>query len=149
MFSVPLPPAAPKALKIPQVEELPWYTKFGKNDKVKVVRTLKKFKFALHAEGNIDKIVKDGKVHFCVKLDDPKLQEKTRGMNGTPMYSWHNNGAWLRCQLSHIELVRSSVSAGAAAMAVGAVSHVPAAAAHVAASEAAGAAAASGKKRKR
>tara|TARA_Y100000389_G_scaffold189299_1_gene212875 strand:+ start:92 stop:1582 length:1491 start_codon:yes stop_codon:yes gene_type:complete len=127
-----LPPApapkqapAPMPRAIPQATEITCHQQFRVHGRVKVVNTWRKYEFALNAVGTIEKIVKDGKVHFFVALDDASMRELVRIVNKPPLMSWHTNQSWLRCQLCHLE----KVSAPAAA-----VSSAAPAAAHAATS---------------
>ena len=95
IFAVPLPRAA-------RVKELKVHMGFRQGDSVKVVQTLKHFPFCLGAIGRIDKIVKDGHVHFCVELEDPALRERLKLLN-RPVYEWHTDLAMMRCRISHIQ----------------------------------------------
>lgn len=78
---------------------------FKQGDAVKIVQTLKPFVFCRGGGGRIEKIMKDGHVHFCVALDSPELQERVRLRNKNRVYEWHTELAWLRCRVSHIETV--------------------------------------------
>lgn len=114
-FAVPPPAPAPKPKPraIPQAMEIPCHHHFNKHGRVKIVKTWHKYEFALDAVGTIEKIVKDGKVHFFVALDDARLRELVCILNKTPLMSWHTNPAWLRCQLCHLEPVSAPAAAHA------------------------------------
>ena len=99
VFAVPLP--APK----PQFEELQCHMNYKMGDMVKVVKTFKHYTFCRGAVGHIRKIVKDGRVHFCVELEAADLQKLTKRANKKPVYSWQSDLSWLRCQIGHIEPV--------------------------------------------
>jgi hypothetical protein len=100
IFAVPLPATLPPT----RVQELKVHMGFRQGDTVKVVQTLKPFPFCLGAIGRIDKIIKDGHVHFCVEFNDPALQELLKLIN-RPVYQWHTDLAMMRCRISHIEHV--------------------------------------------
>jgi hypothetical protein len=48
-------------------------------------------------------------VHFCIEFDSLDLQEHIKLVNRTTHYEWQNDLplSWLRCQISHIEMVTS------------------------------------------
>jgi hypothetical protein len=109
VFAVPLPATLPRAAR---VKELKVHMGFRQGDTVKVVQTLKPFPFCLGATGRIDKIIKDGHVHFCVELDDPALRERLKLRNSTA-YQWHTDLAMMRCRISHIQRVPPTPAAAA------------------------------------
>ena len=144
---VPAQGAARKAPRLPQVQVLSAHMTFKVGDKVEVVKTFVNYQFALNATGFIRKMVKDGKVHFCVELTDPALREDTRLLNRTSPYAWHTDHSLLRCQISHIQHVVPSLSAGSSAVTTGAPPAVSAPVSTAAQDSAADTA--SGSKRKR
>ena len=117
----PAPAPAPKPRAIQQAMEIPCHHQYNQHSRVKIVKTWHKYEFALDAVGTIEKIVKDGKVHFFVALDDARLRELVRILNKTPLSSWHTDPSWLRCQLCHLEPV--SAPAAAVSSATPAASH--------------------------
>ena len=107
VFAVPLPPRASAVL--PRVRQLKSHMNFKISDTVRIVKTLKNFTFCCGEVGHINRIVKDGHVHFCIEFDSLDLQERIKLVNRTPHYEWQNDLplSWLRCQISHIEMVTS------------------------------------------
>ena len=126
-FALPPPAPAPKQAPapmpraIPQATEITCHQQFSVHGRVKVVNTWRKYEFALNAVGTIEKIVKEGKVHFFVALDDASMRELVRIVNKPPLMSWHTDASWLRCQLCHLEKV--SAPAAAVSSATPAASH--------------------------
>jgi hypothetical protein len=90
-------PRVPK--KATELEE---HMSFAKDEKVKIVLTLKPFSFCVGHAGFIHKIIKDGHVHFCVEIDDLAVRRKVELINN-PCYPWFTDLAWLRCRVSHIK----------------------------------------------
>ena len=130
-FAVP-PPApalkkAPKPRAIQQATEIPCHQQFKLGGRVTVVKTCKKYKFALNAVGTIKKILKDGKVNFFVALDDASLHQRVCIANNTSLWRWDTNPSWLRCQLCHLEPV-SAAAPGSVAQGAASSSAAPAAA---------------------
>jgi hypothetical protein len=119
VFAVPLPPRA-SAVR-PRVRQLKSHMNFKIGDTVRIVKTLKNFTFCCGEVGRINKIVKDGHVHFCIELDSLGLQERIKLANRTPLVVWQADLplSWLRCQISHIEIVTSPTPISTASAASG------------------------------
>jgi len=92
--------APPRVSK--KATELEEHMSFAKDEKVKIVLTLKPFSFCVGHTGFIRKIIKDGHVHFCVEIDDLAVRRKVELINN-PCYPWFTDLAWLRCRVSHIK----------------------------------------------
>jgi hypothetical protein len=60
-------------------------------------------------------------VHFCIELDSLGLQERIKLANRTPLVVWQADLhlSWLRCQISHIEIVTSPTPISTASAASG------------------------------
>jgi hypothetical protein len=107
----PAPVPAPKPRATPQAKKIQCHRHFKVGDPVKIIKTWQKYEFALNAVGTIEQIVKDGKVHFFVMLDQASLRELVSIVNKAPLLSWHTNRSWLRCQLCHLEPVSAAPAA--------------------------------------
>ena len=126
-FALPPPAPAPKPRAIPQATKIQCHQQFNVGGRVTVVKTCKKYKFALNAIGTIEKIFKAGKVHFFVALDDASLHQRVCIANNTSLWRWDTNPSWLRCQLCHLEPV-SAAAPGSVAQGAASSSAAPAAA---------------------